>query len=128
MTDIDKIEALAKEAEWTGRWYYAGCNTVECKYPPSTHNYAGQVDEIAHPVPLNVAPFIAEANPETVLALIAEVRALRDDKARLDFYEANLESDRSREGVYSVWLDHGWGDEFTGNTFREAIDAARSKQ
>lgn len=60
-----------------------------------------------------------------ILALIAEVRALREDKARLDFYEANLESDRSREGIYSVWLEHGWGQEFTANSFREAIDHAR---
>jgi hypothetical protein len=62
---------------------------------------------------------------ETIRQLELEMDELRKDKARLDFYQDNLESDRSREGVYSVWLDHGWGDEFTGNTFREAIDAAR---
>jgi hypothetical protein len=83
MIDLDALESLAKAAEWTGHWYYAGCNTVECKYPPSTHNYAGQVDEIAHPVPLNVAEFIAAANPSVILDLCAEVRRLRESVDKL---------------------------------------------
>jgi hypothetical protein len=61
-------------------------------------------------------------------ALEAECERLREDKARLDFYEANLNSDVDRDGIYSVWLGRGWGDEFTGNTFREAIDAARATE
>jgi hypothetical protein len=99
MIDLDHLESLAKGAEWTGRWYYAGCNTVECKYPPSTHNYAGQVDEIAHPVPLNVAEFIAAANPSAIIDLCAEVRRLRErsegpgtPSARLSYLLRELEA------------------------------------
>lgn len=82
MNDLDALEALAKAALWTGDWHDAGCNTVECKYPEGSE-LAGEHDEIAHPVPLGITGYIAAVQPKTILSLIAEVRALRDDNKRM---------------------------------------------
>jgi hypothetical protein len=188
MITLGELERLAKESLWTGDWN-ASCGTVDCAYSADS-KFAGEFDEIAHPVPNGVSDYIAAAQPKAILELVGEVRRLQEDAAdwkrrwqdavdqassltiernhwqanhdnqvsrarfliergdipvervlayedmgrlqedakRLDFYEANLNSDVSREGIYSVWMGRGWGDEFTGSTFREAIDAARAKE
>lgn len=124
MIDIDEIEALAKAAT-PGPWQSSQYDDLEDSNGHDLLTSSGGVSCFNR---AGDADFVAAANPATILALIAEVRALREDKARLDFYEANLNSDVDREGVYSVWLGRGWGDEFTGNTFRQAIDAARAQK
>jgi len=66
-----------------------------------------------------------------VATLTAEVAALREDKARLDWLEANF----GRAGGSSVdepkWMVWGEDDDlptFEGATLREAVDAARASQ
>lgn len=83
MIDIDALELLAKAAQWTGDWN-ASCGTVDCSYPADS-KFAGEFDEIAHPVPVGVSDYIAAAQPKVALALIAEVRALREDALMLGF-------------------------------------------
>lgn len=73
--DLDNLEELARAALWTGDWN-ASCGTVDCAYPADSE-FAGEFDEIAHPVPVGVSDYIAAAQPKVALALIAEVRALR---------------------------------------------------
>jgi hypothetical protein len=86
------------------------------------------------------AAFTAAANPATILALIAEVRALRDESARLNFM---LENDAftvqcNRDGSilqYQLMTQdedenyHVLHDEHRFyNTERDAIDAARGEK
>ena len=72
--DTQRLRELAQKATYTGGWYYAGCNTVHCDY---SNDDGYQHDEVAHPVPLGCAEFIAAANPAVVLALLDEIDRLR---------------------------------------------------
>jgi hypothetical protein len=132
MIDIDTLEALAKAAT-PGEWVSytpigAALNPWEATF-------------VAGPIPRYMdrsqgfcpadGNYIGAANPQVVLALIAEVRALRADAARLDFL---IDNDAH---VWSMGL--GWH-VTTGHSddpqnlepwdahcesAREAIDAAR---
>jgi hypothetical protein len=96
--DIDALETLARDAAETG--------------------IAG-----------HLIKFFMTIDPDTVVALIAEVRELREDKSRLDFIEAT----RPAAIDPPIGSDINWyvlpstSDtlEHSGNTVRDAIDAAR---
>ena len=80
MINLDELERLAKESLWTGDWN-ASCGTVDCAYSADS-KFAGEFDEIAHPVPNGVSDYIAAAQPKAILELVAEVRRLREDAMR----------------------------------------------
>lgn len=67
--NTENLKRLAETSLWTGRWYYGGCDTVMGTY---CSDDASDHDEIAHPMPLGVAEFIAAANPAAVLELIQQ--------------------------------------------------------
>ena len=46
MIDINKMRRLAKEQEWIGRWYDAGCETLMAERN-------GEHEEVAHPIPID---------------------------------------------------------------------------
>lgn len=75
MVDLDKLERAANAASWTGHWYDAGCNTVNCDY--NSKSSEGH-DEICHPVSLGITEHIANCEPSAILELIAHIRALRE--------------------------------------------------
>lgn len=86
MTDIDALETLAKAAgagEWTASdrivWFDDGDSAMQVMNPVPvfvTHDNLGTwPDPIAAE---DVAQFAAAVCPATILALIAEVRALRE--------------------------------------------------
>jgi hypothetical protein len=87
MIDIDKLEALAKAAggdEWTPTY---GTRLDPARvWLPDGDGIAQCFSNIGHqPEPIDaddVAEYIGSASPANVLALIAEVRALREDAER----------------------------------------------
>jgi hypothetical protein len=74
MITLGELERLAKESLWTGDWN-ASCGTVDCAYSADS-KFAGEFDEIAHPVPNGVSDYIAAAQPKAILELVAEMRRL----------------------------------------------------
>lgn len=82
MESPQALRSLAEAAIWTGRWYYAGCNTVHCTYGKED---ASLHDEIAHPCPEGVAQFIAAVDPSVVIALLDRIACLEcglDERVR----------------------------------------------
>ena len=63
--DTTRLRELAAAALWTGRWYDAGCNTVQCDY-----NGGEEHDEIAHPCPLGITEYIAAVHPAAILEIL----------------------------------------------------------
>lgn len=89
MTDLDELEALAKAAT-PGPWNDRGTSiddfgreyeaSLSFEWTPNGIGDPGLNDNF-----LNDAAFIAAANPTTLLALIARVRAAEGDKRRMDW-------------------------------------------
>lgn len=84
MTDIDRLEMLAKAATpgpWTVEDRDGLLSPTGSALVRGAHGYEGyfSLDEDA--------AYCAAANPAAILALIAEVRALREDRARLDWLD-----------------------------------------
>src|SRR5690554_5829428 len=91
VVDIEKLKELAQDAKWTGRWYNSGCNTVMCDYDGKDDH-----DEIAHPVPIGIADYIAAVHPAAVLKLIDELESVTAERDQLR--EANASrSDKLNE-------------------------------
>lgn len=63
--DTTRLRELAAAALWTGRWYDAGCNTVQCDYSNKKEH-----DEIAHPCPLGITEYIAAVHPAAILEIL----------------------------------------------------------
>lgn len=110
MIDIDKLEALAKAAQDNSEnigeqdWYEAD------EISSLMHGLIAKAD----------AGLRAGCTPPVILALIAEVRALREDKARLD------------SGCIVTHERDEFGEEYRcerrGNDLRAMIDAARREK
>lgn len=107
MIDIDALEALANAAgagEWTASdrivWFGDGDSAMQVMNPVPvfvTHDNLGQwPDPIAAE---DVAQFAAAANPAAILALIAEVRALRKFH---DFYSDRCEGLFAQFGMAAI--------------------------
>ena len=75
-TQPEALRALAEAAKWTGKWYDAGCNTVNCTYDKEDSILH---DEIAHPVPFGVSGYIAAAHPQAVIALLDRIAELESE-------------------------------------------------
>ena len=140
--DLDKLEELAKAAgadEWTPTlgtridqaaiWLPDGDCIAHC---------FGNIGH--HPEPIyadDVAEYIAAANPASILALIAEVRALRKDRERYQWLANRVlgadYGDNDAPGNQNGWrIVHdllGDGDRqpafMYGSSIDAAIDAAR---
>ena len=66
LTDrLERLRELAEKALWTGEWYNAGCNTVQC-----TYNEENEHGEIAHPEPLEICEYLSAVQPKTILELL----------------------------------------------------------
>lgn len=122
MIDIDKLEALAKLAgagEWTASdsivWFGDGDSAMHAMNPVPA--FIAQDNLGAWPELVDaedIAQFAAAVCPANVLALIAEVRALRDRDIKL-FYEL--------EGVV-IDTERGHGfDEVCLDTIKRVRDA-----
>ena len=106
MIDLDWLERLAKAAT-QGTWHWVNSDTDELRKPGewrsslrtieefparsgwSLPKFIVEADEIYYENMDANADFIAAANPAAILALIAEVRALREyrEMARKQVYE-----------------------------------------
>jgi len=105
------LRELAEKAT-KGNWTRGGFKTVrttEFGRVATAENYATAKED---------ASFIAAANPQTILALLDEVEALRVEAGRLEWLWDQLrESDK-----------HWFAPKFDGDNMRQAIDAARHAQ
>lgn len=70
--DLTELEELARGLLWTGRWYSAGCGTVQCDYNQNGRDH----DEVAHPVPEGAADLIGRLGPDVVIALVRRAREI----------------------------------------------------
>ncbi|HJP69532.1 MAG TPA: hypothetical protein VJ846_11570 [Sphingomicrobium sp.] len=125
--DIDRLEALAKAAPqgkweiWTSySWHriYANQGSEKVRViEPIVQRHDNHPDLMFGP---GVEAWMEGFTPEVALALIAEVRALREDKARLD------------SGCIVTYERDEFGEENTcerrGNDLRAMIDAARKEK
>jgi hypothetical protein len=114
MTDLDTLESLSKAAGGNA-WQEDGYIIFE-DWPET--KVLGRVD-VGHALCGEIADFWAAAHPAAILALIAEVRELRKDKARLD-------SGRIIRTEYDEFGDRIRVDS-RGNDLRKMIDVAMEK-
>ncbi|MCB1914086.1 MAG: hypothetical protein KDG53_19675, partial [Rhodocyclaceae bacterium] len=68
MIDINKMRRLAKEQEWIGRWYDAGCETLMAERN-------GEHEEVAHPIPIGLVPYLIAVQPASILELLDRLEA-----------------------------------------------------
>ena len=115
--DLDRLETLAKAAT-PGEWNAPGDGDLQ--YENGVPVVQGAYGHDGYFVDDNDAKFVAALRPEVALALIAEVRALREDKALLD------------SGCIVTHERDEFGEEYTcerrGNDLRAMIDAARREK
>ncbi len=69
--DTTALRRLASAALWTGRWYDAGCNTVNCTYADA--QTSDEVGEIAHPCPLGLTDYLVAVQPSAILSLLDSI-------------------------------------------------------
>lgn len=132
--DLDRLEALANAVggdQWTPT--YATRTDLAAVWLPDGDLVCRCYGNIGHwPDPINVddvAEFIAAANPATILALIAEVRALREDAERWRT-EMELRNDPTVAIMFAgtnnrCCIYRGGVLIAPGSTYAEAIDTAR---
>lgn len=126
MIDLDRLEALAKAAPrgkweiWTSnswRRIYADQGREKVRVLEPTTQHDRWPDLMFGP---GVEAWMEGFTPEVALALIAEVRALQEDKARLD------------SGCIVTHERDEFGEEYRcerrGNDLRTMIDAARREK
>jgi hypothetical protein len=144
--NLDELERLAKAAA-PGPWlYFVPCNTPSLN-PDQAAFLVGprmRAMDKSQGFAVEDAAHIAAANPATILELVAEVRRLREDAARLSWLE-DFHRLRAAEGLSANYGDvgtniiertsDGWmldreldRDQPEFETLREAIDAARKEK
>ena len=74
MIDINKMRRLAKGQEWIGRWYDAGCETLMAERN-------GEHEEVAHPIPTGLVPYLIAVQPASILELLDRLEAAEKDSA-----------------------------------------------
>ncbi|KAA0089339.1 hypothetical protein CIW54_07690 [Paraburkholderia sp. T12-10] len=129
--DLDRLEALAKVATpgpWRGdridgtvKYDIVAGDYPNGEYTVVCHGDNGNASDGGYGfTSAENEDYALAANPSTILALIAEVRALREDKARLD------------SGCIVTHERDEFGEEYTcerrGNDLRAMIDAARREK
>lgn len=126
MIDLEELETLAKNAP-TGKWEIHTSNSWRRVYADQGRDKVRVIEPCSHPMDSHpdlmfgpgVKAWLEGFTPEVALALIAEVRALRKDKERLD----------SGCIVHTGWDD--WGDTYKidsrSNDLRKMIDEAMAK-
>jgi hypothetical protein len=128
--DIDALETLAKVAggdEWTQT--YATSTNLARVWLPDGDAVCQCFGNIGHqPEAIDaddVSEYIAAANPAAILAIIAEVRALREDKARYRYLRERrfYYADNPNTSMYhKAGVDSGYLHVKTID--REGLDAA----
>ena len=139
MIDLEKMEALAKAAPsgqwevWTSnswrRVMASGAGVTENVITPTVQRYDNHPDLTFG---FGVKEWLEGATPDVVLALIAEVRALREDAARYQWLRDKARMTDYDGGNYGVWDIRGidaysnWlGAPYNHKTFEGAVDFAR---
>jgi hypothetical protein len=135
MIDIDKLEMLAKAAGGETWSTETGRGTFDSMYVwyedgDSVCRVFGNLGHMPEPVlEEELAEYIAAVNPASIRALIAEVRALREDKARLDWLDKNMFHREKNEYDARIWRDHTMWVAFAPSgiqgSARKIVDAAR---
>lgn len=74
--DLDELLAQAAAAMWTGRWYDGGCGTLMAETPQGC-------DEVAHPIPTGIVPYLVSVQPAAIQALVERLKAAESESAAL---------------------------------------------
>jgi hypothetical protein len=114
MIDIDEIEALAKAAT-PGPWQSSQYDDLEDSNGHDLLTSSGGVSCFNR---AGDADFVAAANPATILALIAEVRALRNLESAVRDHRAMYEGTSDEDNMSALSI----GDAIS------QLDAARKEQ
>jgi hypothetical protein len=72
MIDINELRRLAQDQEWIGRWYDAGCETLMAERN-------GEHEEVAHPIPIGLVPYLIAVQPASILELLDRLEAAESD-------------------------------------------------
>ena len=74
MIDTKELRRLAQEQEWIGRWYDAGCETLMAERN-------GEHEEVAHPIPIGLVPYLIAVQPASILELLDRLEAAESSAA-----------------------------------------------
>lgn len=74
--DLDELLAQAEAAMWTGRWYDGGCGTLMAET-------AQGCDDVAHPIPTGIVPYLVSVQPAAIQALAERLRAAESENTAL---------------------------------------------
>lgn len=143
MTDYSELKKLAEKAS-PGPWWIDSHGMTMMSMPKLevVFNHPAQSIAVRNEETGNLshwrndwdASYIATANPKTILALIAEVEALRKDSDRLDYLEnlsrasytgMSIVKGESKGSLELMWF-HNRAE--SKPDLRQAIDAAMSKE
>ena len=80
MTDINELRRLAQDQAWIGRWYDAGCETLMAIRTDDTD---GEAEEIAHPVPTGLVPYLVAVQPSKISDLLDRLEAAEKEREEL---------------------------------------------
>ena len=72
MIDINELRRLAQDQQWIGRWYDAGCETLMAERN-------GEHEEVAHPYPIGLVPYLVAVQPTAVSELLDRLEAAESD-------------------------------------------------
>ena len=89
MIDINKMRRLAKEQEWIGRWYDAGCETLMAERN-------GEHEEVAHPIPIGLVPYLIAVQPASILELLDRLEAAEKERDNANAASVNIALEAER--------------------------------
>ena len=89
MIDINKMRRLAKEQEWIGRWYDAGCETLMAERN-------GEHEEVAHPIPIGLVPYLIAVQPASILELLDRLEAAEKERDNANAAAVNIALEAER--------------------------------
>ena len=116
MIDINELRRLAQDQEWIGRWYDAGCETLMAERN-------GEHEEVAHPYPIGLVPYLVAVQPTAVSELLDRLEAAekeRDEFKRACFghisdnsmLRAKVEQMEKQEPVaFAHWSANGFSED-----------------
>ena len=78
MIDTKELRRLAQDQQWIGRWYDAGCETLMAERD-------GEHEEVAHPMPIGLVPYLVAVQPAAITELIDRLEAA--EKAVTEAYQ-----------------------------------------
>lgn len=76
MIDLNELRRLGEGQQWIGRWYDAGCETLMAERD-------GEHEEVAHPMPIGLVPYLVAVQPAAVSELLDRLEAAEKEREAL---------------------------------------------